>query len=527
MKPKLILCLALVLSGGLFGCSTTKPHSDAADAGINVPIVAAPKMQECHEAKINDLGLWDDVFRFENLDSIILRRGDELFSYSLVTSDLKRIRTISDMTGSRILNGIAWGKHQWLFCQSDATSPFAIDLSTGNEVQFEIPEVRSSTIHAIITTGYKGGTVFEINGGGVAGWPRDGNRPLYFWMSLESGRMTKFPTGWDFNYFSADQRTAVFENPSTNAMEYRPLVPVDMETGTVIEKLPDQTKGLWSEPTMDFWEASVARYKNRQNVWQLRTPQTPMKLLKPQIGRGFSDDTFAGLSADGITYSLTMTNAKLDRCVDAKLAGNLAAFLLQPDGGIGNSLWVTQFKENETPTLLATNCSFEMLGDRRCAVITRNEMSKSLPESIVYDAKSKTAWNIFDGIPLWTNTIAVLGAHSWPQTTSGIGPMVSLRLTPGFGSARFPAQVLSLFSSMNIVSANMPPSPEFRQFILLTGQGERYQIKLPKNVSDLIFGRQFWVHNSGKLVVCEPEPPLNNSPKEQFHLLIAELFNRP
>ena len=28
MKPKLILCLALVLSGGLFGCSTTKQHSN-------------------------------------------------------------------------------------------------------------------------------------------------------------------------------------------------------------------------------------------------------------------------------------------------------------------------------------------------------------------------------------------------------------------------------------------------------------------------------------------------------------------
>jgi hypothetical protein len=32
MKPKLLLCLALVLSGGLFtGCSTAKPHSDAAN----------------------------------------------------------------------------------------------------------------------------------------------------------------------------------------------------------------------------------------------------------------------------------------------------------------------------------------------------------------------------------------------------------------------------------------------------------------------------------------------------------------
>ncbi len=520
MKPKLILCLALVLSGGLFG-------GLQANAGINVPIVAAPKIRECQEAKTHDLGLWVDVFRYENSDAIILRRGDEIFSYSLVTSDLKRIRTITEMTGSHIINGIAWGNHQWLFCKSDATSPFAIDLSTGQKVQFEIPEVSGAAIHAIITSGYEGGTIFEINGDGMAEWPRDGNRSLYFWMSLESGRMIKFQTGWDFNYFSADQGTAVFENLSTNAMEYRPWVSVDMETGAVIEKLPDRTKGLWSESVPGFSEGSIDKYKNRQNVWQLRTPQTPMKLLKPQIRRGFADDTFAGLSADGIACSLTMTNAKLDRCEDAKLTGNLAAFLLQPDGGgrNENSLWITKLKKNAMPTLLATNCSFEILGAHYCALIDYGK----IPECIVYDAESKTAWNVLDGVPLWTNTIAVLGGTdkrktNMPQIESDSGPMVSLRLVPGFGSTRFPAQVLCLFSSMNVVSANMLATPDFRQFVLLTAQGNRYQIKLPKNVSDLLFGQQFWLHNSGKFVMCQPESP-NNSSKGQFHLIIAELLN--
>jgi hypothetical protein len=47
---------ALVLSNGLFG------------------YFAAPKMHECPEAKIKDLGLWDDVARFEDLDSVILIR---------------------------------------------------------------------------------------------------------------------------------------------------------------------------------------------------------------------------------------------------------------------------------------------------------------------------------------------------------------------------------------------------------------------------------------------------------------------
>jgi len=35
---------------------------------------------------------------------------------------------------------------------------------------------------------------------------------FYYWMNLESGKVMRFPTGWDLNYFSADQRRAVFEN---------------------------------------------------------------------------------------------------------------------------------------------------------------------------------------------------------------------------------------------------------------------------------------------------------------------------
>jgi hypothetical protein len=58
---------ALVLSDGLFGYF-------AANVGIRVPMAAAPKMHECPEAKIKDLGLWDDVARFEDLDSVILIR---------------------------------------------------------------------------------------------------------------------------------------------------------------------------------------------------------------------------------------------------------------------------------------------------------------------------------------------------------------------------------------------------------------------------------------------------------------------
>jgi hypothetical protein len=488
-------------------------------------------MRECQEAKIKDLGLWDDFFRFEKLDFVILRKGGELFFYSLVNSDLKRISTVSDMTGSRFIEGTACGKHQWLFCQSHTRFPFAIDLSTGQEVQFSIPEVKLPdkyvpAIHGFVVAGSERQTLIEICGEGADGWPRDGNSPIYFWMSLESGKMVRLPTGWDLDYCSADQKRAVFENVSTNAMMYRPWVTVDMATGGVTGELPDQTKSFWSEPTMDFWEASVAKYENRRNVWQLRTPRTPVKLLYPQPGRGHSDDKFAGLSVSGVDYPLAMTNIGITRCVDAKSEGNLAAFWLQSDGGEENSLWVTQLRKNETPRLLATNCRFEMLGGQHCVLLVRNQFPASEPEALVYDAELNAAWNVLDDVPLRSEIETQAGGGAdrlgtaGGRVASGAGPMVAFRLIPGFGSERYPAEVLCLCSTAHAVPANMIPPPVQRMTVLLTAQGRRYQMNLPPDLSDLL-PDQFWLHNSGKLILARPETTLANL--GQLHLFVADL----
>jgi len=49
MKPKLTLCLALVLSGGLFGCSTTKLHSDAANPlSLSIALLDSPYSPEIY-----------------------------------------------------------------------------------------------------------------------------------------------------------------------------------------------------------------------------------------------------------------------------------------------------------------------------------------------------------------------------------------------------------------------------------------------------------------------------------------------
>ena len=553
MKPKILLSLALVLSGGLGAfcrkrrlmsmkskiilaltllLSGCPPGEFQTKADIGIPVVAAPEMRECPEPTIKDLGLWDDALRFENLDIVLLRRQDSLFSYSPATGDLRRIHTAPNMIDSHLVEGMTWKEHQWLFCQSGTVTPFAVDLSNAKTASFEIPGVKmpgkyGPAIHAIINAGSGPGTIIAINGDNASGWPRDGNRPLYFWMSLESGKVVKFPTGWDKGYFSADQKRAVFQGISTNAMMYSPWITVDMATGNTIDDLPDRTKGLWSEPTFGYvpsispWDP----HDYRRHIWELRSPQTPMTLLNPQPGRGFIDDKFAGLSFDGVAYPLTIPGIDHGLCLDARAEGNLAVFQIELEGFVGNSIWATRLNRQEPPWLLGRNCSFEMLGGQHCALLGNNRFPESAPEALVCDIESNTAWNILDGVPLWSAIMARADSGSRHGTddgpyASGVGRRVTLSLIPGFGSTAYGEKVLCLCSTINVVPANASPPPAQRISVLLTAQGRRYQINFPPSSREWLLTHS-WLHNSGKVIVCQQEYTAGQP--GQLHLYVADL----
>lgn len=500
MKPRLLRCLALILGGGLTSHSQINQTEN--------PVVPAPAMLQCREAAVKDLGAWDDELRFADQDSIVLRRENSLFSYSLVTGRLKEIHFTNNLAGVRMLHGMTWETHQWVFCQSETAMPFAMDLAAGKTATFEIPGVsvrglNGPNIHAIINSAVGPAAIVAITGDEATGWPRDGNSPLYYWMNLESGEVKLFPVGWDLDYFSADQKRAVFETISTDAWRYRPWVTVDMATGGVTGELPDQTKGLWSSMS-GLWQTSFYPWENldhRQEVRVLRSPQTEIKLLPPQAGRGHADDTFAGLSVKGIAYPLTVPGIGVRAsCLDAKVSGNLAVFSIANDGHTKEWLWAAWLGRNEPPRLLATNSyDFEMLGDHRCALLVRNPY-----KLLVYDATSNCFWNIGDGVSPKTNVVA--GGHANTLGTgflhieSGAGPMTTCRLIPGFGSRRYPAKVLCLCSTSGIVPDNMIPPPVRKAQILLTDRGLRYEIHLPPELRDLYLDHS-WLHNSGKLVI--------------------------
>lgn len=516
-QAKLLVGLLLVVSSGLVG------HAQTNRTGI--PVVSAPVMHHCRAAEVKDLGMWDDTLRFEDQDEIVLRRANSLFSYSLATGRMKELHVTNRLAGVHLIEGMTWEQHQWMLCQSETNMPFAVDLSSGKTATFEISGVtvhglNGPGIHAVINSEIGQAALVVITGDGATGWPRAGNRPLYFWMNLASGQVKQFPIGWDLNYFSADQKRAVFENISTNAMMYRPWVTVDMDTGDVTEELPDRTKGLWSSVD-GFWQTSYypwADLDHRRYVWELRSPQTKIKLLYPQPGRGHADDTFAGLSVKGVDYPLTVPGiGRGASCLDAKVAGHLAVFAIANDGHSKEWLWAAQLGRKGPPQLLATNSDdFEMLGDQRCVLLVQNRNSSAAPELFAYDAVSNCMWNVLEGVSPRTNAVTNAGntnkfGAEFPRMASGMGPMTAYRLIPGFGSARYPARVLCLCSTSGIIPQNMMPPPVQKVQILLTDEGRRYQIHLPPELRDVFFDHP-WLHNSGKMIISE-----------SGHLYVADL----
>jgi hypothetical protein len=516
-------------SGSIFGLVIAMIGSLGVAGAGGVPVVPAPVVRECREAKAMDLGRWDDVLRFEDRDFILLRKGDALFSCSPVDGVLKKVYQAPSLTNAFFAGGLSWGKRQWAFFRSFGCSPFAVDVSNGKIISFDVPGVKGEgehfpTIGEIINAGFGPGTFVAISPNGATGWPRvgrDDNAPLYFWMNLESGVVKQLPAGWDLDFFSADQRKVIFEKPSTNSWMYRPWVTVSVTNGEATGEPADQTHGLWSRQMLGYWDLGNEPWLPPNpcaNIWELRTGRTPTKLLIPQPGRGDSDDTFAGLAVRGEVYPFSVAANGMDRSPGARVAGSLAAVALQPDGGSGNFLWLKELGKNESPILLATNCKFELVGERGC-VWTEFRPNALLPDAFFYDVEAKSEWNVFADLPIWSRMESALG-NTNAYAGFNAGPMSSLRLIAGFGSARYSGEVLCAFTQTGIVADNFRPLPVQRINMLLTADGRRYKINLPASVREFPMS-QAWLHKSGKLIIGKDE--FTPGGQVHWHIFLVDL----
>src|SRR5262249_20430169 len=230
----------------------------------------APPLHACKVTATSDLGLWDDVFVAQDQDVIVLRRGAELFSLAMAASSTPRkIAKAPAADNTQIIAGAAVDEKFWLFLNSNTAAPCALDAHSGAVAAFEIPGLtvpgsQAPGIQSCDIVPHAQAALLMVASGDRATWPRDGNRPVYFWMDLKSGKVVRLPIGWDLDFFSADERVAVFAKPTEKPFERRPLQAVAMRTGERSDALPDRRKERYLPFDWTYTQKVKPLYERRE-----------------------------------------------------------------------------------------------------------------------------------------------------------------------------------------------------------------------------------------------------------------------
>jgi hypothetical protein len=190
--------------------------------------------------------------------------------------------------------------------------------------------------------------------------------------------------------------------------------------------------------------------------------------------------------------------------------GTWAVFSLRPEGATRPStLWWARVGRNEQPQLLAEEpAGFELLGKQRVAYVTSREGMNNTRSSdaFVYDVEAGQYWNVLDGIERLPKLDADIAQKSYLSDT------MAVRLIRGFGSSRYAAAVLSLFSltrfdmraaapSARVLPTERMLTQQWHAAILLSEQGTRCTVEM----ANLDFSASLWLHNSGKLLTARDE----------------------
>ncbi len=481
-----------VLSVGVF---TTAACLSAADR--------APRLGVCDASDGVDLGLWDGVWQGDELDFLILRRGATLFSLPLnSTREPKPLGEFPTMSDSRIIWGGRGNDRLWVFCESPRLAPFALDVNSGTIVSFEIdglkiPGSHTPSIQSWVHVPHLQAAVLMISGGDRATWPRPGNRPMYFWFSLKTGKVQSFPAEWGLDYLSADQSIAVFQTGLTTRQA------IDVKTGNEVESFPDRRQDVF----VPF------EWTNTDHARPLFTP----------------DFKFVGLSDMGKSVPLQI-RLQEPHVPSVKVATDWAAFHLRGHGAPRTnlwSLWFCPFQENAKPIHLAKHVhAYEILGPGICAhavsshrdrgASTEQFFSNASREAFVFDARSNATWNVLDGIERLPELAPEISSKGY------VNDKMSVSLIRGFGADVRSPLVLCLFAHSRYdmrafiglrpqqANETLLPQPHkrepyverqaWRRAVLLNSDGKRFQVS---SFPPEFFDRKIWLHNSGRLVLGE------------------------
>jgi hypothetical protein len=462
----------------------------------DVQVVDAPPLGNARIIEQEDVGLWDDAFVCDGQDIVILRRGDDLFSRSMSSRpQLIKLATVPQVRASCIVAGTRWEDSLWLFCESADSTPFAVEAYSGRVAEFDIPGVivpgeRAPSIQSHVIIPEAGGAILMVEGGDRKTWPRDGNRPVYFWIGLESGQAVRLPIGWDLEYFSADQRLAVFDTPRENIIGRRPLrkrprQAIDMRTGATLEQLP-QPGEQYGVPF---------RWPETQRV-------KPLCVFRPETG---DIGRFIGVSMGGRAYPFDTPWDIVRHLSTAAERDGFVGFRVRREGKLTvspSSFWIAQLREKTLPEHVQDDViDFAMLSHGQCVFVTGGRGHKGTSaEAFVYGHATRTAW-----IPLQ-------GVEGLPALDPEFADMdyvedrMTVQLTASFGSSAHDALVLCVFTHTRGDMRVLPAAPKeerleistWQRALIVTSTAERFMTDIFR---EDILPERLWLHDSGRMLV--------------------------
>jgi len=469
------------------------PSGALAERASDLTVVPAPPLFNLKPEMV-DLGTWDDAFAFADEDAFVLRRGEDFYLLP-PSGEPKPARacTVPGAGNLKAISGAVFGERLWLFCQpvtGTSGAPCAIDVRTGRKVTFGIPgmaasEIVGPDIQSWTILPHTGGAIFMVSGGGVKIWPREGNRPLYYWFNLGSGAIRQMPVGWDLFYFSADQATAIFDTLETGPDGYRKRQAVSMASGLDTADGPERDK-------VHFIHYS---WNNTNRIQTVKTPRKP--------GEG---DTFslAGLSFDGAWYPIKLpgdVNSVMGASLEER-DGRLVLRAGPPGSRPVESIpgWTCLLGKDDSFLALDGKTRDCALTGAHTGVFTAygyGSKGKST-EAFAFDAKTKRAWNLLDGIERLPALSPEDAAKDYTQDGMGV------ELVRGTGSRMRPGLALCVFwHGQGDLRAVIPDPDEkripFRQWhhAVLVAPGKRYETGLFQHGLRPQF---LWLLNSWKIV---------------------------
>jgi hypothetical protein len=448
----------------------------------------APPLLECEEKNQRYYGAWDDAFVCNEADRIILRRGDSLYSHSMCEDNPPMAMSKTPtLDRTQIIACIPSGGKLWAFLNSRETGAFAIDINSGQISNFKVPHrtiadapAPGTRIRSHVAVRHAGSVILMIEGGNPQTWPREANNhPVYFWMSLESGRVVRFPIGWDLEYFSQDQHTAIFATPQPEAFQPRPLQAVTMQTGEYSDVVPDRNA-----------EGYVVG--GTQEVQPVYMHRPPMR------SRAF----FKGLSVNGRVLLFNRDLDKSDKTfyplqtmeIDGFIGFRLHHTALVPREP--SPLWLMRAEDPAIPERVAPLVTdFAILKDGNCVyTVTGNGDEHKASSEVFFRAfDDKSTWNVLDGVPRLPEIEQEFAGKSFVEDR------MKVRLIKGFGT-RSPI-VLCLFQHDRrdwraLAEGKRLKTELWGRAVILTSKGERCMTSLFREepAPDMI-----WLHSTGRL----------------------------